>query len=74
MEAVKEEEERARDTTKNWSTDTKTFSLVTVTVVLGGHFGHSVLHGYLTGSCSVFHHVPPGGLQLDPHVALENLP
>lgn len=73
MEAV-EEEEQARDATKNWSTDTKTFSSVTVTVVPGGHFGHSVLHGCMTKSCSVFHHVPPGGLQLDPRVALGNLP
>lgn len=68
MEAV-EEEERARDTT-----DTKTFSSVTVTVVPRGHYGHAVLHGCMTGSCSVFHHVSPGGPQLDPRVDSGNLP
>lgn len=40
MEAVEKEEEQARDTTKNWSTDT------TVTVV-PGHFD-TVLHGCMT--------------------------
>ncbi len=65
MEALKEEEkesERARDTTENWSIDSKTFSLVTVAVTPGGHFGHSVLHGCVTGSCNMFHHDPLGDL------------
>lgn len=57
MPAVEKEDdsERARDTTEKWSIDSKTFNLVPVTVAPGGHFGHSVLHGCMTGSCNVLH-------------------
>lgn len=57
MPAVEREDEseRARDTTEKWSTDSKTFNLVPVTVAPGGHFGHSVLYGCMTGSCNVLH-------------------
>lgn len=55
---AKERERASERHYEYWSTDRETFS--SVTVVPGGHFGHSVLHGYRTGSCPMFHHVPLG--------------
>lgn len=57
-----EEEEKEsqwfRDTTKNWSFERETFSLVTVAMAPGGHFDHSLLHDCMTRSYNIFHHNP----------------